>query len=148
MVFMNKCLQCGNDIGDNMCCPFCGFEEVLVSKKKKKKMRVVNIKENMPICIEAEKILVNEIRKSKDNGYKILKIIHGYGSSGKGGELRWCLREYLQAMINRKSIYTYIAGEDLSSSNRKIYKMVMDYSILRKDKDYNKSNRGVTFIIL
>ncbi len=145
---MNKCLQCGNEIGNKTRCPFCGFEEVLINKKKTKKLRVVNIKENMPICAEAEKILANEIRISKDSGYKILKIVHGYGSTGKGGELRWCLREYLQAMKFRNSILTFIAGEDLRLSNKSVYKVLMDYSILRKDKDYNKSNRGVTFIIL
>ena len=145
---MNICSQCGNEIGDNQRCPFCGNASVLDRKERNKKYSVVNIKQNMPTCDEAIKLLSIEINSARNSGGKILKIIHGYGSSGKGGELRWCLREYLSSMIIRNYIGDFLSGEELTSSSDKGDMILRRYPQLRKDKDFNRKNRGVTFIIL
>lgn len=142
------CEQCGNEFNSFNQCPFCGSKKSFSKKIRSEKMFVVNIKENMPICEEAIKTLSAEVQKAKNRGIQILKIIHGYGSSGKGGELRWCLREYLDSMINRNIILNYLEGENLTTVSTKGNRILNQYPILRKDKDFNRKNRGVTFIIL
>jgi len=145
---MNICSQCGNEIDKEDICPFCGCNMVFKQAHKVAKVRVFNIKENMPTCQQAIKILSSEINQSKAKGHKILKIIHGYGSSGKGGELRFCLREHLGMMMRRNFVLSFISGENLTNAVASSREWIKDYPNLRQDKDYNKSNRGVTFIIL
>ena len=42
----------------------------------------------MPYTDQAIQRLTLEIRQSRKMGCTVLKIIHGYGSSGKGGKIR------------------------------------------------------------
>lgn len=145
---MNICAQCGNEIGSNKSCPFCGFSQVYSNNKKAAKLIEVNLKADMPTCAEAIKAMSAEIVTARQAGHKILKIIHGYGSSGKGGELRWCLRERLQESKNNNYIGDFLAGEQLSNATSEGSSFLKRFPELRRDKDFNKKNRGVTFIIL
>ncbi|MFO7896967.1 MAG: Smr/MutS family protein [Candidatus Cloacimonadales bacterium] len=145
---MNICAQCGNEIGKRKSCPFCGFSEVYSRSQRAAKMIQVNLKADMPSCEEAQKMMSAQIVAARQAGHKILKIIHGYGSSGRGGELRWCLRERLQQNKNSNYIGDFLAGEELTNSSQKGNKFLKRFPELRRDKDFNKNNRGVTFIIL
>ena len=49
----------------------------------------------MPYADQAIQRLTLEIRQSREMGCTVLKIIHGYGSSGKGGKIRTESRRYL-----------------------------------------------------
>ena len=45
----------------------------------------LNIKEGMPLVYEAMDHLKNSLDRCRRNKYKCVLVIHGYGSSGKGG---------------------------------------------------------------
>ena len=47
----------------------------------------------MPTLEDARRLVIEEIRKAKREGAKVLKVIHGYGSSGTGGKLCVGLRK-------------------------------------------------------
>ena len=49
----------------------------------------------MPYADQAIQRLTLEIRQSRKMGCTVLKIIHGYGSSGKDGKIRTESRRYL-----------------------------------------------------
>src|SRR5208283_5209754 len=48
-------------------------------------MKTLNIEAGMPTVEEARQILLAELKQAKQRGVAAVKIIHGYGSTGKGG---------------------------------------------------------------
>ena len=51
-------------------------------------MRTINIEAGMPSSQQAMTTLNNRIYAERASGAKCAKIIHGYGSTGKGGTIR------------------------------------------------------------
>ncbi len=50
------------------------------------KMREVNIKSSFPVVEDAKKLLLGEITRARFERIAVLKIVHGYGSTGKGAK--------------------------------------------------------------
>ncbi|NCC68731.1 MAG: hypothetical protein EOM14_11170, partial [Clostridia bacterium] len=80
-------------------------------------LKEVNIKEDMPTASDAIKRVTYNIRSGKSMGFTAIKIIHGYGSTGKGGKIRTEARRYLQQQKDKRLIKDYIAGENFSIFN-------------------------------
>ena len=59
------------------------------------KLREINLEEGKPFVDQAIRRLTFELQQSRRSGYTVLKIIHGYGSSGRGGRIRTEARTYL-----------------------------------------------------
>ena len=108
----------------------------------------INIKRDWPTVEVAQERLKDEINRARRNGVKILKIIHGYGSTGKGGILRDELREQLAAMQKTGSIKQVVFGENFGMFDPATAGLTGKYPEVLKDRDYNRSNRGVTLIAL
>ena len=68
----------------------------------------------MPYADQAIQRLTLEIRQSRKMGCTVLKIIHGYGSSGKGGKIRTESRRYLTRLKERGEIVNFLPGEKFS----------------------------------
>ena len=110
--------------------------------------REINLEIGMPYVDQAIKRLTFEIYNSKKMKMRVLKIIHGYGSSGKGGKIRTRAREYLKQLQIKGEITGFVIGEEFSIFNEKTRKMFLNCSELRQDRDLDRFNSGVTFIIL
>ena len=111
-------------------------------------LREVNIKEDMPTASDAVKRVTFNIRNGKSLGFKAIKIIHGYGSSGKGGKIRTETRRYLQQQKNTRQIKDFITGEDFSIFNEATRNAFLICDELRRDSDLDRSNNGITIVIL
>lgn len=106
-------------------------------------LKEVNIKSDMPTVAEAEKRLEAAISSGKKLGSGAVKIIHGYGSGGKGGKIRIAVRKKASEMGK-----TIIYGEDFSifdETTRQAFKICPD---LRNDDDLDRHNNGITIIVL
>ena len=79
------------------------------------KLREVNLEQGMPYVADAVKRLTFEVHHSKSMGCTVLKIIHGYGSSGKGGKIRIAARERLDFLQKKNEIRGYITGRSSPS---------------------------------
>ena len=147
---MLQCPICGEYVSSKeKRCPFCRSKISLKSEKSvSKKLITVNLEENFPICDTAKQLLYKNIFSAKREKAKILKIIHGYGSSGVGGELRFCLREYLNSLSSRKIIRFWTAGEQFSSKFADGNRILSVFPWVKSDSDYNRQNKGVTLIVL
>lgn len=110
--------------------------------------KTVNLETGMPTVDQAVRRLTYELSEAKRTGVLALKIIHGYGSSGKGGRLRVGLREYLSRLKGQGRISDFIAGEDFSIFNRAVTTAFTHCPELRRDRDLNRSNNGVTVIVI
>lgn len=139
------CETCGEEI-DEKECPFCGTVNSFAKvKKRSKKFPSINIKEDLPTVEEAisrvEAILEN------DDHYRAVKIIHGYGSSGKGGVIKDALHKYLYRAVNREQISGFIPGEEFSGAYVETADLLKTHSFLESDEDFRKANRGITVIV-
>jgi hypothetical protein len=107
------------------------------------RIEVVNMEFGLPTADEARKRLVTELELARRKGVNVLKIIHGYGSSGRGGKLRTALRSALrqQATLGR-----IVEGEAWSIFDEASRGLLDRYPDLRRDRDLEKGNAGITLI--
>jgi len=112
------------------------------------KLRTVNLEEGMPLVDEAVRHLTRELHYSRKSGVTVLKIIHGYGSTGVGGRIRVGARRYLDGLASRGEIKCYIPGETFSIFDENTRQAFLVCGELRKEHDLDRHNNGVTFIVL
>ena len=111
-------------------------------------LREVNIKYDMPTADQAVKRTTYEIENARRTGISCVKIVHGYGSHGKGGKIRTEVRRYLDNEFRQGRIRGYIAGEDFSIFDSDTRQAFQACGELRQDHDLERHNNGVTIVIL
>lgn len=79
-----------------------------------------------------------------NNRKACLYIIHGYGSSGKGGIIRQKVRSYLNAQLKNGKVKTVINGEDFNVLNFKALELKNKYKEL--SELFTVCNHGVTVV--
>lgn len=97
---------------------------------------------------EARKRLVNEINLAKRSGVKAMKVVHGYGSTGKGGALRDALRKSLLRRKKEGVISGYVYGEKWSIFEPDARAILEICPQLRSDPDLDRGNEGVTIVLV
>ena len=80
-------------------------------KQKVQELPYVNLEAGMPSLAEANRAMGQFINQAKHSGIRVVKIIHGYGSSGVGGKLRIGLRQELATRKQSGKIKDFFAGE-------------------------------------
>lgn len=116
--------------------------------KKLSTLREVNLEHGMPLVNQALKHLTFEMQRTKSLGCSVLKIIHGYGSSGTGGKIRTASRKFLTKCKQDGSIQDFIPGESFSIFEETTRRAFARCDALRNDSDLDRYNNGVTFIVL
>ncbi|MEP7325874.1 MAG: Smr/MutS family protein [Gemmatimonadota bacterium] len=109
---------------------------------------VLNIKASMPTVDEARRRLIQEIQSAKAKGYKAIKLIHGYGSTGQGGALRVALRKSLNLRFKEGVIRSFVAGERWDPFEPVTRGILDSCPELRRDQDLGQGNEGVTIVLL
>jgi hypothetical protein len=111
-------------------------------------IKTINVKTGMPTVAEALQHLERELARSGQAGYKVVKLIHGYGSSGAGGEIRIAVQRRLTEMAGRGEIRACIFGEDWARSDQQSWALINAHSELKKDSDLGRRNLGITIVVL
>ena len=111
-------------------------------------LKEVNIKYDMPESDLAVRRATYAIENGRTLGASAVKLIHGYGSSGKGGKIRLELRSYLERQKQRGKIRDYIPGERFSIFDEATRRAFAHCDELRRDRDLEASNNGMTVVIL
>jgi hypothetical protein len=111
-------------------------------------VKILNIEAGLPTVEQARQILISELTQAKRSGLSAVKVIHGYGSTGKGGALRGALRNSLLRRKKEGLVTRVIFGEKWS-----VFEDDARYAIercleLRSDRDLNRSNEGITIALL
>lgn len=107
----------------------------------------VNLELGRPSVDEALRRLEHELAAKRHLRAKAMKIIHGYGSSGKGGRIRTASRKYLRAAQEQGRIYAVLPGERLTIFDEEARRLMARCPALRDDCDRERYNCGVTFVI-
>ena len=77
----------------------------------------INIKEGMPVVADAMRYLQDAILRFKCEKYNVVLIVHGYGSTGKGGAICEKARQWLKAQERGGKVKQVIFGEDFNLFN-------------------------------
>lgn len=111
-------------------------------------LKEVNIKYDMPTADLAVRRATYAIQNGKALGASAVKLIHGYGSTGKGGKIRLEVRAYLERQKARGQIRDYIPGERFSIFDEATLRAFSLCGELRRDHDLEAANNGVTIVLL
>ena len=112
------------------------------------RLREVDLERGMPTMRAALQQLSFELRRGRSLGCAAVKLIHGYGSSGKGGRIRVEARRRLDRMKAGGEIWGYISGESFSIFDSDTLAAFQRCPTLRRDRDLERHNNGVTFVLL
>jgi hypothetical protein len=111
-------------------------------------LKTFNVENSFPSLDDARRMVLDEIRKSKREGVRVLKIIHGYGSSGTGGTLSHGLRKSFALRKKEGVIKDFIPGETFTIFNPIVLELLEVVPELRADTDLSNTNEGVTVLWL
>ncbi|HET9409675.1 MAG TPA: Smr/MutS family protein [Candidatus Sulfotelmatobacter sp.] len=111
-------------------------------------IRTVNLKSDMPLVREALDRLEREIKSARQDKVLALKIIHGYGSTGVGGDIRIAIQKRLHELKESGSIKACIFGENWAQSDEAAWALLRSMPELKKDGDLGRGNRGITIVVL
>ena len=78
----------------------------------------------------------------------LLKVIHGYGSSGAGGDIRIAVQRRLHELAEGGQIRGCIFGENWSKADDATWRLLQAESALKSDPDLGRRNRGITIVLL
>lgn len=106
----------------------------------------INIKSlNQTVSLALGEFLV-ELDRAKFSGVKIIKVITGYGSHGKGGEIKRELDKLLNKLKRENKITDYFKGETISRENLTLLNKICSELIL--DNEIISYNSGVTLVVV
>lgn len=108
----------------------------------------VNLELERPDVQSALKQMEFSIASVRARGGRLIKFIHGYGSSGTGGKIRTEVRKVFNAYKRQGKITVCVHGENFSIFDPGTRYLLDRYPELSKDPDLDRSNMGVTFVYL
>ncbi len=106
----------------------------------------INIKEDMPTVDEAMRFLQFELTRLRRNKYKCVQIVHGYGSTGKGGVICTKARQWLKAQERNGHLKSVVYGEEFTIFNPVARELKARYPEL--GQLLTVCNHGVTIVEL
>lgn len=108
----------------------------------------IDIKSEQQTVRQAIAQFLVEVDACRIGGYKVIKVIHGYGSHGVGGAIK---REFLkecQNLKNRGKIYDFVCCDNWTEHNV-VRKIAINYCPdLLADRELYLLNPGCTIVII
>jgi hypothetical protein len=116
--------------------------------RRKSALKIVNLELGMPTVPLALSSLADALRMARSQGYVAVKIIHGYGSSGKGGAIRMAVQAELMQRVRGGEIRAFVAGEDWRISDERAWALLQARPELKQDSDLGRGNKGISIVVL
>lgn len=109
----------------------------------------LNIKQDGPYVDEALERLTEYLRKSLEVGIKAIVLIHGYGSSGEGGRIKWAIHDALENNRYSDRVDEYYFGEDVAYGSQAYHALHKRRPGLKRYlKRFKEGNAGMTVLLL
>jgi len=102
----------------------------------------------MPTVPVALQRFERELASARERKVALLKVIHGYGSSGVGGDIRIAVQKRLFELTEAGRVRACVYGENWSRSDDATWKLLQEFPELKKDCDLERGNRGITVVVL
>ncbi len=111
-------------------------------------MAEVNLEQGLPSAEQALRQLSSAIENARRQNLRVLKLIHGYGSTGSGGRLRIRIRSALRIAKENGDLKLFVAGENWRISDELAWKLLKACPEMKKDPDLGRQNAGITLVLL
>lgn len=109
----------------------------------------LNIKHDGPHVEEALDRLTDYLRKALDIGIKAIVLIHGYGSSGEGGRIKWAIHDALENNRYSDRVDEYYFGESVAYGSQAYHDLLRRRPGLKGYlKRFKGGNAGMTVLLL
>ena len=102
----------------------------------------------MPTVRDALQRLDREIAGARERKHSVLKIVHGYGSTGAGGDIRIAVQKRLYDLSESGQIRGCIFGENWSKAEDAVWRLLQAQPELKSDPDLGRRNQGITVVLL
>ena len=143
------CEICGNEREQNYRnCRFCGAAGDSGRDQSRPQYKIINLEKGMPRVSQALTRLDQEIRLARGERCRVLLLIHGYGSSGRGGAIRQEVRSQLMHLKDQKQLNDFLPGEKFSTRTGQGRHLLRRFPFLRQLSDVNRGNQGITLVVL
>lgn len=97
---------------------------------------------------EALQRLDRAIAQARQEKHSCLKVIHGYGSTGAGGDIRIAVQKKLHELAQGGDIRGCIFGENWSKADETTWRLIQKDAELKDDRDLGRGNAGITVVLL
>lgn len=121
-------------------CPKCEADLFAEPESDKGKVRRVNLEHGHPTVEVALRRFEQAFTQARAKSSKYLALIHGYGSSGRGGAIKEAITDHLKVLRNRNVLGSVLPGETLNRRHWIFKKTDLDLSF--------SGNKGVTILVL
>lgn len=142
------CETCGNPIpAQAFTCQFCNASQS-VENFPKRRERVIrsNLEAGLPTVEQALERLERDLREARACGAKLVRIIHGYGSSGRGGKIRDAVRRELGRKLARGEVRAVVPGENYSPTTNVGRDLLSRFRELNPTERSDSANPGLTIV--
>ena len=121
-------------------CPKCEADLFAEPTADKGKVKRVNLEHGHPTVDVAMRRFDRALDQARAKGSSYLALIHGYGSSGRGGAIKEAVTDHLRVLRNRNVLGNVLPGETLNRRHWIFKKTDLDQSF--------SGNKGVTILVL
>ena len=112
------------------------------------KLITIDIKSEKQSVKEAIAQFLVEVDAYKMGGFKVMKVIHGYGSHGVGGAIKNAFLKKCEELKSRKIIYDYVCCDHWTTTNT-VRKIATNYCPdLMADTELYHLNPGCSIVVL
>ena len=141
-----ECPDCGNVRALFDQCPHCSSIALPILSSDTIEL---NIKQDGPYVDEALERLTEYLRKSLEVGIKAIVLIHGYGSSGEGGRIKWAIQDALENNRYSDRVDEYYFGVDVAYGSEAYHALLKRRPGLKRYlKRLKEGNMGITVLLL
>jgi hypothetical protein len=141
-----ECLECGNPRPLMGNCKHCGSTDLPQALTD---TVVINLESDGPTAEEALERLTHQVRAASEAGIRALIVIHGYGSSGPGGKIKWVVRNALENNYFSDRVDEYYFGEDLAFASSGYNVVIKRRSSLKQHlSQFKMGNAGMTLLLM
>jgi hypothetical protein len=144
------CEMCGNPIP--VAAIRCRFCEALQTAANAAPMavavRTIDLEAGMPTVEEAMHRLDSKLSLAIAQNVCVVRVIHGYGSSGRGGKIRDACRRALASMVGNNQVRAMIRGEDHSAASLSSQDLIRRIPDLKSSTRTDADNPGITLVEL
>ena len=146
MSYIAECPECGNARALFGQCPHCGSKSYPTLSSDTVE---INLKQGSPLVEEALEQLTDYLRQCADLGIKAIVLIHGYGSSGEGGRIKWAIHDALENNRYSDRVDEYYFGENVTYGSHHYHALLSRRPGLKRYlKRFKEGNAGMTVLLL